>query len=230
MKFTLLSYLLLIIASCSAQTDSVHHLNAESFEKSIQNKNIQILDVRTEGEFKSGHIKNALLINWNDKSQFQDRVQYISKDEPVYIYCLSGARSAAAASWMREKGYKKVVELEGGINAWKKAGLPVEGIREEKQMSFEEYRAAIPDNETVLVDIGAPWCPPCKTMEPVIKELQHNPALHFKLLKIDADTQTEILKKLEIDPIPVFIIYKAGKEIWRREGVISKEELSAQLK
>lgn len=230
MRLNGLLLLILTCISCNAQTGAAHQLNAEKFEKSIQDQNIQLLDVRTEGEFKSGHIKNAMLANWNDTTHFHEQIQYIDKDKPVYIYCLAGVRSAAAAVWMRQNGYTTVTELGGGINAWKKAGMPLEGISNEKQMSFEEYKANIPDNEIVLVAIGVPWCPPCKKMEPVIEELQKNSALHFKLVKIDAGIHTDILKKLKTDPIPVFIIYKEGKEVWRKEGVVSKEELINQLK
>jgi rhodanese-related sulfurtransferase len=42
------------------------------------------------------------------------------------VYCGSGIRSAKAAAILKEKGYDQVYELDGGIKAWKEAGLPVE--------------------------------------------------------------------------------------------------------
>lgn len=79
----------------------------------------------------------------------------MDKDKPVYIYCLAGSRSAAAADWMRKNGFKNVVKLTGGMNAWKKAGKPVVGASTEKQMTIEQYWSKIPGNKTVLVDFGA---------------------------------------------------------------------------
>ena len=231
MKFIGLPFLFLISISCKSQGDIAKEVNADKFETAINSdKTIQVLDVRTDAEFRSGHIKNALLANWNDRKQFFDRVQYIDKKKPVYIYCLSGGRSAAAADWMRKNGYETVVELSGGILSWKKAGKPLIGTSEEKQMSIEEFEAKIPKDKTALVDIGASWCPPCKKMEPVIEELGKNKSLQFELVKIDAGVNTDVLKKLGVDPIPVFIIYKKGKEVWRKEGIVEKEELIKWLK
>lgn len=228
-RLWLLSLIALCVTAC-AQVDPNTRVDADKFETGIQDKNVQVLDVRTESEFQSGHIKDAMLANWNNTQQFRDRVQYIDKDKPVYVYCLVGGRSAAAATWMRQNGYKNVIELQGGINAWKKAGKALENVTSEKQMTIEEYKTLVSKNKIVLADIGADWCPPCIKMKPVIDSLQKDNRLHFELVKIDAGIHTDVLKELNIDPIPVFIIYKDGKEVWRKEGIASKEELAAQIR
>jgi rhodanese-related sulfurtransferase len=222
--------LLFAFMSCKGQADSSQKVSADDFERGLTGKNVQILDVRTAGEYNSGHIKNALLSDWNNSTQFNDRIRYVDKDKPVYIYCLAGGRSAAAADWMRKNGFKNVVELVGGINAWKKASKPIEGASTEKQMTIEEYRAKIPANKTTLVDVGASWCPPCVKMQPVLDQLESTKGLNFLLVKIDAGVHTDLLKALNIEPIPVFIIYKNGKETWRKQGIVTKEELLAQIK
>lgn len=224
-------YLILffMFTSCTAQNDTVNKLSPAAFEKAITTDAIQILDVRTAGEYKSGHIKNALQADWNIKSQFTDRVQYVDKNKPVYIYCLAGGRSSAAATWMRSNGYKNVIELTGGINAWKAAGLELEGDSHAPQMTMEEYEASIPKEKTTLVDFGAAWCPPCITMKPVIDELENMKDAKFVILKVDAGVHTYVMKALNIEPIPQFIIYKAGKEVWRKQGIVSKEELLKEL-
>jgi len=204
--------------------------NADEFEKSIRAGKPLILDVRTDKEFRSGHISQAMQANWNDSVQFRERIKYIDPHQPVYVYCLVGGRSAAAATWMRNHGFSQVIELEGGLNAWKKAGKPLEGFQNEKQISLEEYESMIPKTGTVLVDIGADWCPPCRKMQPVTDALKKDPSLHFSMINIDAGTQTELMKALDIDPIPVFIIYKNGKETWRKEGIVSQEEFKKQLR
>lgn len=221
--------LLFSMASCHAQQDSSRKLGPDAFEKGISKADIQVLDVRTSGEFRGGHIKNALLADWNDKDQFNERIKYVDKDRPVYIYCLVGGRSAAAADWMRQNGFKNVLELQGGMNAWKKGNKPVEGMSNEPQMTMEQYLAKIPKDKTTLVDFGASWCPPCLKMNPIIDELESTKDLNFLLVKVDAGIHTEIQKTLNIEPIPVFIIYKEGKEVWRKQGMVTKEELLMQL-
>lgn len=64
-------------------------------------------------------------------------------------------------------------------------------------------------------------------MQPVLDEPESTKDLNQLLVKIDASVHTDVMKELNIDPIPVFIIYKNGKEIWRREGIVTKEEFLA---
>jgi len=70
------------------------------------------LDVRTAEEFKTGHIKNALQANYNNTKEFKERVQYLNKDQPIYIYCLSGVRSEYAMSELKEMGFTKLFHLK----------------------------------------------------------------------------------------------------------------------
>lgn len=231
MRNVFFGLLLLAAVSCNSQPGNDElHVSATAFEKGLTAEKAQVLDVRKATEYKTGHLKNALQADWTNKDQFFERIKYVDKDRPVYIYCLAGGRSAAAAGWMRENGFKKVVELSGGINAWKNAGLPLEGVTEQKQMTLEEYNMSIPSDRTVLVDFGAEWCPPCVKMEPVLAAVKADTGLKFDFIKIDAGIHTDLMKAQNIEAIPVFIIYKNGKETWRKQGIVSQEELVAQLK
>jgi thioredoxin len=218
-----------IIISCTAQTKNV--LTAPEFEKEITTKeNIQILDVRTSGEFFSGHIKNALQADWNNQAEFEHRLAFLDKNKPVYVYCLAGGRSAAAADKMRKLGYSNVYELKGGTNAWRAANKPLEGAGNEKQMTMEELNATIKGSETILVDFGASWCPPCKQMEPVLKSLTENNKGKFTLIKVDGGRDQDIVQAYQVTALPVFIIFKAGKQVWRKDGVATEKEIADQLK
>ncbi|MEI7736607.1 MAG: thioredoxin domain-containing protein, partial [Ferruginibacter sp.] len=199
------------------------------FEKSINKEAVQLLDVRTPGEYAGGHIKNTLLANWNDKDEFNRRISFIDKNKPVYVYCLAGGRSAAAADKMRGMGFKNVFELEGGINAWKAANKNLEGVTTSKQMSVDEFNGAISSAPVVLVDFGAEWCPPCKTMEPVIEQLQKNNTGKFILVKVDGGNDQEVLQQNKVTALPVFMIFKNGKLVWRKDGVADEKEIAAQL-
>jgi len=218
-----------IIISCTAQTKTA--LTPDEFEKEITTKqNIQILDVRTPKEFFSGHIKNALQADWNDKAEFERRLAFVDKAKPVYVYCLAGGRSAAAADKMRKAGYTNVFELSGGTNAWRAANKPLEGASTEKQMTIDELNATINGSKMVLVDFGASWCPPCIQMEPVLKNVKEKNEGRFTFVKVDGGRDQDILQTYKVTALPVFIIFKDGKEVWRRDGIATEAELNAQLK
>ncbi|MEP7107508.1 MAG: rhodanese-like domain-containing protein [Ferruginibacter sp.] len=217
--------LLFILFSCEAQTGS--GLTVAEFEKGLGNKDsVQLLDVRTPGEFNGGHIKNALLADWKDENEFNRRIGYIDKQKPVFVYCLGGSRSAAAAAKMRELGYRNVYELKGGINAWKAENKAVEGKSTEKQMSIGELNTAINASKLVLVDFGAGWCPPCKKMEPVLKSLQINNPNKFTLVRVDGGRDEDILKRYKVTELPVFILFREGKQVWRKDGIAEEKEIA----
>ncbi|MFN5023498.1 MAG: rhodanese-like domain-containing protein, partial [Chitinophagaceae bacterium] len=69
-------------------------ISAVQFKAAIEQPGVQVLDVRTTGEFQSGHIQNAFQANWNDSKEFQERIQHLDKTKTVYVYCQAGARSA----------------------------------------------------------------------------------------------------------------------------------------
>ena len=219
----------IVFFSCTAQTKN--SLNADEFEKEITTKqNIQILDVRTPGEYFSGHIKYALQADWNDKKEFERRISFVDRNKPVYVYCLAGGRSAAAADKMRKMGFENVYELKGGTNAWRAANKPLEGSSNEKQMTIAELNAAIAGSKTVLVDFGAEWCPPCIKMKPVLNDLVAKNKGKFTLLKVDGGRDQDILKEYKVTDLPVFIIFKNGKQVWRKDGIADEKELAEQLK
>ncbi len=101
------------------------NLSVNDFEKGIKSLNTQVLDVRTYGEYQTGHLKNALLADWMNQEEFTKKVQSIDKSKPVYTYCHSGGRSGEATKWLIKKGYT-VFNLNGGIAAWKKEGKAIE--------------------------------------------------------------------------------------------------------
>jgi len=222
--FALFVFLQLSI-SCFAQAHT--DLSVAEFEKGLQKGSVQLLDVRTLEEYNSGHLAGSLLADWNQRKDFERRLAALDKSKPVYVYCLAGTRSAAAADWLRQNNFSEVYELQGGIQSWKKEGRQTKGRPAVKQISVESFRADLAKEKLTLVDIGAVWCPPCKQMEPVIDELSANDA--YKIIKVDGGNQELLAKYLDAETFPTFIIYTSGKEVWRRSGVIAKEELVAAL-
>lgn len=215
--------------ACTSMAQQPPNIPVAEFEKGIQSSEIQILDCRTAGEYNSGHLKNALLADWTRKEEFITRTNALDKSKPVYAYCLSGGRSGQAAKYLTEKGYT-VYNLDGGIAAWKREGKPLAEAVEVAPISLAAYQAMIPGNKTVLVDFGAEWCPPCKKMNPVVDSLAAQKQLGFSLIKIDGGDQPALSKQMKVDAFPTFIIYKNGKEVWRKTGVVSADELVINLR
>ena len=204
-------------------------LSVLDFKQAITVQGIQILDVRTAGEFNGGHIQHALQANWIDKNEFADRTQHLDKNQPVYVYCQAGGRSAAAQTYLTQKGYK-VINLEGGMSNWKMNGFPVEGSGDQPQMNMNDFNKTISLNKKVLVDIGADWCPPCRKMLPVLAELKKQNATPYYFLAVDGGNDIEVMRALHSEGLPTFIVYKNGKETWRHQGIVTFEELNAALK
>ncbi|WP_276503021.1 thioredoxin domain-containing protein [Terrimonas pollutisoli] len=226
------SFLFIVVSvglfiSCNSVAQKLN-LSVAEFEKAISQPNSQILDVRTFGEYQSGHLANALLADWTNQTEFQSRINALDKNKTVYTYCLSGARSNDAAQWLRKNGFT-VYNLADGITAWKKNSKPIIQATTAKQITLEEYMSQIPANKTALVDFGAEWCPPCKKMAPVLDSLQAKHGSKFQLIKIDGGLQTELCKTLGIESFPTFIIYKKGKASWQKQGLVDIKEFEAQL-
>jgi len=211
-----------LFTACNTNNQQTN-LSVSDFEKGIAQTNIQLLDVRTPEEYKSGHLQNAMQADWNNENAFQERVKALDKTKPVYTYCLSGARSNAATDWLRQNGFI-AYNLSGGIAAWKNADKPVDMAETKKQITLDEYMSQIPKDKTVLVDISAVWCPPCKKMEPIIDSLTKTNGTQFVLVKVDGGDQSDICKELKVDNFPTFIIYKQGKEVWRKQGLTEAKE------
>ena len=86
-------------------------------------KDVFVLDVRTEEEFKEVHIKDAHLIPIKELEQNIDK---IPKDKKVVVHCAACKRSARACETLKDKGLKELYNVEGGINKWQAEGYPVE--------------------------------------------------------------------------------------------------------
>lgn len=193
-------------------------VNVAKFSQAIAAPGAQILDVRTAGEFQSGHIANALQANWMDQNEFNKRTQHLDKNKTVYIYCQSGGRSASAQEALMQAGYQ-VVNLEGGMSNWEMQQMPVEGSGNAVEMRVVDFKKLIQTNAYVLVDVGATWCPPCRKMQPVMDALKQTPPRPFYFLSVDGGQDIEVMKSIQASELPTFILFKNGKEVWRKVGV-----------
>lgn len=89
------------------------------FRQAIENdKSIVLIDVRTEGEHRMGHIPDSLHIDLFS-SDFRHKIEALDKDKEYFIYCRSGARSANVCSMMSQMGFSKLTNLFGGLFDWR---------------------------------------------------------------------------------------------------------------
>jgi thioredoxin 1 len=225
----LLFVTVLSFAGCSQNEAAT--LDAESFSAQLAaNPDAVLIDVRTPQEFSGGHLANAHNIDWN-APDFLMQVAFIDKKTPVFVYCLSGGRSGSAATEMRKNGYTTVYELTGGLLAWRSAGLPetIGTIPQAKAMSLGDFKE-LTASGNVLIDFYAPWCAPCKQMEPSLKELTQTYKGSVNIVRINIDEQEQLAKQLNITAIPLLQLYRSGKVAWEHNGLAEKDLLDAKLR
>src|SRR4051794_31950117 len=90
---------------------------------------------------------------------------------------------------------------------------------------MESFSQLIQSSQPVLVDFFATWCGPCKSMEPVIKDVAKTVAGKVRVVKVDIDKQQQIARQYNVSAVPTFIIFKNGNAIWRYPGMIDKSSL-----
>ena len=116
--------LLLLLPSCAGENKTSAGSTVLPVEEYAQNLNSDttayLIDVRTPEEYAEGHIEGAVLMNVMDEQTFLAGIDTLDASHTYYIYCRSGRRSQKASGFMSERGLK-VVDLQGGYNAWQKA-------------------------------------------------------------------------------------------------------------
>ena len=96
-----------------------------------------------------------------------------------------------------------------------------------KKLEFQ--RKIKVSRKPVIVDLWAPWCKPCKAMEPTFKEVSAKYAGKVEVLKINADESTDVLQELHVMGIPTVIGFLDGKEIVRKTGYQTAGGLEAMF-
>ena len=216
----------------SLNSQIIENVDVETFNLMISKGDGIIIDVRTEQEFILGHIIEATNIDYYSE-QFIEKLNVVRKDLPIYVYCRSGGRSSSAANKMRELGFKKVYNMLGGITSWEAKGFEmisskvVNRSKQPKVMKAELNRI-LENNSIVMINFSTQWCVPCKKMKPVIEDIQRNNS-NIKVLFIDADINKELVTEYQIRGVPTVLVYHNSKEVFRKIGIISKEELVSQV-
>jgi hydroxyacylglutathione hydrolase len=104
--------------------EQVPQITVEDLARLVHEKKdkVQILDVRRQAEWEEGHLEGALLKPLNQLARMMDE---LDPQRPIAVHCKSGYRSSIGASLLRRGGFRQVMNVTGGFDAWKNAGLPV---------------------------------------------------------------------------------------------------------
>lgn len=114
-----MSFLNVFFRGAKELTDKIEILDAKTYAKAISDTKVQLVDVRSPAEYNSGHIKNAMNIDFFDSVNFERSFGKMKKERPVYLYCRSGSRSRRASHKLARMGFVKIYDLKGGYLRWK---------------------------------------------------------------------------------------------------------------
>ena len=97
-----------------------------------EGKNISLLDVRTVPEYRAGHVAGAIHVPVDEFSadtiKADEQLAGIDHDEPLYLTCQTGPRAQEVAEQMFDAGFRNLILVEGGMQAWENARLPMQRI------------------------------------------------------------------------------------------------------
>ncbi|PIZ06029.1 MAG: thioredoxin [Flavobacteriales bacterium CG_4_10_14_0_8_um_filter_32_5] len=229
---------IIVLSSCNnnqaqQSVSIIENADAKQFKELVDAGKGIILDVRTPEEVSEGYINNASTINLYD-DDFIAKINLIQKDKQIYVYCKSGGRSSEAAELLKKNGFSKVYNLKGGISEWENNSFPIvkpDGTKDEKiqQITLANFKSLLATDKPVLVDFHTIWCSPCRKLAPIIDGIEDKFKDKAVVMRIDVDKSKEVGKAYKIQGVPVFILFKNGKEIWKHNGMISEEELKKQI-
>jgi rhodanese-related sulfurtransferase len=98
--------------------------DVQGFAELVADTDVIVLDVRTAAEFAEGHLERAINIDYHQSDFVEKAKATLPLNKKIAVYCRSGRRSTGAAGILGKDGYK-LVNLKGGIIAWKEANMPV---------------------------------------------------------------------------------------------------------
>ena len=104
--------------------ETIDSISAQEFYKHSKNENINVLDVRKEGEYKSENIEGDYVQHFA-LDFINENMHHIDKNKKYFIHCAGGYRSVIAISILKARGFDNLIDIAGGFAAIKKSGLPV---------------------------------------------------------------------------------------------------------
>ncbi len=116
-KYFFLLFFPLFICS-QENTQPYEILNYDEFKNKISNNGVLLFDIRTMEEYNLGHLKGSINIDFYEEKLFNKFFKKVNKTKPIYIYCRSGNRSKKSSEKLKDLGFLKIYDLEGGYKNW----------------------------------------------------------------------------------------------------------------
>jgi len=101
---------------------SAPQISVRDLREGLETQEFRVLDVRRKPEWETGHIEGA--INW-PLDEFRVSLPEVDREAPLAVMCKSGYRSMIASSILQRAGFKNVINVIGGFDAWQNEALPV---------------------------------------------------------------------------------------------------------
>ncbi len=180
------------------------------FSAAVTRDSLQLVDVRTPSEFEEGHLPGAINLDVRMNGFADSALTRLDASRGVAVYCRSGKRSAAAAAALSRKGFRGV-NLDGGILAWKEAGMPVAdrhdylvsdgdlapdftvNLMDGSQRTLSALRGKV-----VMLQFTASWCGVCRREMPHIENRiwqRHKENPDFVLIGIDREEDRQTMER-----------------------------------
>ena len=93
-----------------------------------------------------------------------------------------------------------------------------------------KFNELVGGDQPVLVDFFAEWCGPCKSLAPILVELNRLMEGRIRIVKIDVDKNQAVAAQFRVQGVPTFVLFKSGNKIWRESGAFPLSVLESKIK
>ena len=127
---------IVILQGCTTTEDNISYSKTQNLmditaiesysliHNNTENPNFIIIDIRTPEEYESGHLEDAIIIDYYENT-FEKDIDQLDKEKTYLIYCRTGRRTGLAMEIMKDLNFFNVYNMLGGITQWKTEGLPI---------------------------------------------------------------------------------------------------------
>lgn len=118
MRYSIAVLFVLFLSMLAVGQKNVKIINKGDLQGLMDQKSIQLVDVRTSNEYKEGSIKGAINIDFWDPEFSKLMRANFDKKKPLVVYCAGGGRSAMACEKLSKQGFKILLDVDGGYEAY----------------------------------------------------------------------------------------------------------------
>ncbi len=122
--------------------------------------------------------------------------------------------------------HNRIGASERGAPHCGNCGKPLAWVVDANEATFEIEAKAGP---TVVIDLWAPWCGPCRYVSPILDDLAHEYAGRLKLIKVNVDDNQGLARRFDAMSIPTLVVLRDGAVVNRIVGAMPREQLASQI-